>query len=240
MRNRVLLVAVCTLAAMLAAQVAQPTQPEPGRTPPGAAQPAITAPANIEPLLGQVEQIATAMNGDIAGLRIDKWKTDSNTKRQAQADAESVQRNLTAALPGMVSAVRSAPDNVAAAFKLYRNLDALYDVSSSLAESAGAFGPKDEYQALAKDSANLDRVRRKLADQVESLANFKDDLVGQLMIQVRNAQAAAAAVPPKKVIVEDEEKPAPKKPARKKKAPAKPAQTQQPAQNPPQQNPPPK
>ncbi len=239
MRNRLLLIAICTVAATLAGQVAQPTQPGTANTAPGVAQPAPAPAANVEPLLGQVEQIATAINGDVARLRIDKWKTDANAKRDAQTNAESIQRNLSAALPGMISAVRTAPDNVSASFKLYRNLDALYDVSSSLAESAGAFGPKDEYEALANDTGRLDQLRRKLADQVQNLASFKDDLVGRLMLQLRNAQAAAAAVPPTKVIVEDE--PQPKKKAAKKKATNKPAPAQPAQTSPPQQqNPPPK
>ena len=46
---------------------------------------------------------------DLARLRFEKWKTDGNTKRQAEANAESVQRNLTAALPTIVQQVRANP-----------------------------------------------------------------------------------------------------------------------------------
>ncbi len=225
------------LAAPSAAQVAAPAEPAPSRTgTPATAQASLPQPGNLTPLLSQLEQTATAINGDVAGLRINKWKADAGTRQQAEQNVQSIQRNLTSALPTIIGAVRSAPDNVAASFKLYRNVNALYGVISSLAESAGAFGPRDEYQPLATEAANLDHIRLQMADQLENLAAFKDAEVGRLMVQVRNLTAQVAAKPPTRIVVDDNE---PEKPApRKKKATAKP-KTAQPA-TPTQPNPPPK
>ncbi len=227
----VLAIAVA-LALPIAAQVASPAQPEPNRTPPQAAQTPLVPTSNLAPLLTQLEQAAMQTNGDIARLRIDKWKADSASKRDAQSMAEAVQRNLTNALPGMIAAVRSTPDNLAATFTLYRNLDTLYDVLSTLSNTTGALGPRQDYEPLARDTASVEQVRRALADQIQSLASFKDSEVSRLMVQLRTAQAAVAAAPPKKVVVDDEAQTV-KKPVRKKKAAAKPAQTQ----TPPQQSP---
>jgi hypothetical protein len=168
-------------------------------------------------LLGELDATARAATSDLSRVRIDKWKTDSGTKHQTQANADSILRNLQSALPGIVTAVRNSPDDVAANFKLYRNLDALYDVLGSVAESAGAFGSKNDYQALANDLGNLERVRRELADRVESLAGAKESELARLRTTVRAAQAAAQT-PAKKVIV-DENEPV-KKPPRKKKSTA--------------------
>ncbi len=88
---------------------------------------------------------------DLAKLRIEKWKTDANTKRGSQGDADSIERNLQTALPEIIGRLRNSPENLTVTFKLYRNLDALYDVFGSVAESAGAFGGKDEYQSLQND-----------------------------------------------------------------------------------------
>ncbi len=226
--------------APLAAQVAAPAEPAPSRTgPPPAAQSSVPQPGNVLPLLPQLEQTATALNGDIGGLRINKWKADSTTKQQAEQNAQSIQRNLTSALPAIIGGVRTAPDNVAASFKLYRNVNALYDVLSSLAESAGAFGPKDQYETLATDASKLDQIRLQMADQIDKLAAFKDAEVDRLMVQVRNLAAEAAAKPPTKIIVDDNEPP--EKPApRKRKAAVKPkaAPPAAPTQSP--QSPPPK
>src|SRR5919109_5112876 len=51
--------------------------------------------------LSQIEQSAQQTGMDLGRLRIDKWKTGSDNKRQSQADADSVRTNMTAALPTM-------------------------------------------------------------------------------------------------------------------------------------------
>ena len=76
-------------------------------------------------MLSQLEQASQATQVDLAKLRIEKWKVDSESKRQTQGNVESVQRNLQTALPAMISELRASPENLASTFKLYRNLDAL-------------------------------------------------------------------------------------------------------------------
>jgi len=181
---------------------------------------------DLSPTLAQLSQVVEQSRVDLAGLRVEKWKTDSNTKRQSEANVESVQRNLTAALPAIVQQVRANPGSVAATFKLYRNLNALYDVMMSLTESAGAFGPKDDYQALANDTAGLDNLRRSLADKVEAMAVVRDAELAQLQTRVR--QAAAAAAPPKKIVIDEneaEKKSAKRTTTKKKPAAASPQKT---------------
>ena len=107
--------------------------------------------SQINALLSQLEQAGQATQLDLAKLRVEKWKADSSNKRQMQSNVESVQRNLHDALPEIIQQVRSAPDNLSSTFKLYRNVSALYDVFSSVVESAGAFRFKDEFQLLAND-----------------------------------------------------------------------------------------
>jgi hypothetical protein len=171
-------------------------------------------------LLSQLEQVAQATQLDLAKLRIEKWKTDANTKRGTQADVESVERNLQMALPEIIGQLRASPENIAATFKLYRNLDALYDVFGPVVESAGAFGSKDEYQSMQNDFSALERSRRSLAERMETLASAKEGELTHLRTQVRDLQTAAPTPPPKKVIVDDTEPP--KKPPKKKTVPKPP------------------
>jgi hypothetical protein len=113
--------------------------------------------------------------------------------------------------------LRNSPEDLGVSFKLYRNLDALYDVLSSVAESAGAFGSKDEFQSLSNDLNAFERSRRAFADRMENLSNAKEAELAQLRTQVKTLQAAATPpTPPKKIIVDDN---APPKPAPKKKKP---------------------
>ena len=222
MRNTVVPLLAIAISLSAAAQLSSPPPRSPNRTT------VATPPANIQPVvapdatasLAKITLVIDNTRVDLARLRVDKWKTDTASKRQAEANAESVLRNLAAALPAIVQQVRANPGSVAATFKLYRNLNALYDVMSSLAESAGAFGSNEEYRALANDTSNLDTLRRSLADRVETMATFRDNEVAQL--QARARQATAAAAPPKKIVVDDNEpaKKSTKKPAAKKKTTA--------------------
>ena len=222
------------LIAVVAAALSANAQSSGGMNPP------VSAPAaygeqpssQLLPVLAQLEQTARQTDLDLGQLRIEKWKTDSDNKRQSQTNADSLRKNLRAALPEMVTGVRNAPNSLAPVVKLYRDLNALYDVFSSLSESAGAFGPKDDYRALASDGEALDTARRALGDYLENAAALKD---AQLQNLLNQSVAAAKAAPVTKKIVDDNE-PAP--PVRKKKKAAKPAaQKPAPAPNPTQPNP---
>jgi hypothetical protein len=177
-------------------------------------------------LLAQLDATSKTTLTDLTKLRIEKWKTDGSSKKQSLSDVDSIQRNLQNALPEMMEQLRNAPEDMPATFKLYRNLDALYDVLGGVVESAGAFGPKDDFQALSNDLSSFEGTRKQFAERVNNLAILKEQEIGQLRTELKMAQAAIAAAPPKKVIVDDTEPPkkavAKKKPAPKKPAPATP------------------
>jgi hypothetical protein len=176
--------------------------------------------SEVNNILAQVKQTAQNIDGDLSKTRVEKWKTDSGIKNEIQGNIESVRRNLQSALPEMTTALSNAPEDLAASFKLYRNLDALYDVFGQVVESAGAFGTKDEYQNLGNDMSSLQSTRRMLGERMQNLAAAKETELTRLRNEVKAAQAAPPA-PPTKVVVDDTEPP--KKAVKKKKTPAKPA-----------------
>jgi hypothetical protein len=92
-------------------------------------------------------------------------------------------------------------------------------VVSSVVESAGAFGSKDEFQPLNRDLGALQDSRKAVADRMDRIALAKETELGQLRVALVNARAEAA---PKKNVVDDTAPP-PKKPATRKKPAAKPA-----------------
>src|SRR4051794_185000 len=172
--------------------------------------------AQLSNLLMQLDQASRGATAELARLRIDKWKTDGSVKQQSQANVDSLQRNLTSALPELENKVRQAPQDMPANFKLYRNLNALYDVFASVAETAGAFGPKDQYESLAQQAATFDQVRRSIADRLEQLAVAKEMELSRLRNQTKAQNQPQAQQGPKKIIVDDNEpahKPKKKKPA---------------------------
>ncbi len=175
-------------------------------------------------LLGQLETTSKTTQADLTKLRIERWKTDNSAKKQAVADVDSIQRNLQNALPEMIAQLHNSPEDLPATFKLYRNLDALYDVLGGVVESAGAFGPKDDFQALSNDLSSFESARKQLAERLENLAGSKEQEIVRLRAELKTAQAAIPAPPPKKIVVDDNE-PAKKPVVKKKPAAKKPANT---------------
>jgi hypothetical protein len=192
----------------------------PGTAPVSSTPVSYASMTEVNAVLSELNQVSQTLTGDLGKLRVEKWKTDGDTKRQSLTNVESIQRNLQTALPGMVSQLTSAPDSLSQTFKIYRNVGALYDVLASLAESAGAFGSKDEYQALSNDASSVEKARRDLAERMDKLATAKDSELANLHTQLKALQATTPPEPPKKIIIDDNEKP--KKPVVKKKV-AKPA-----------------
>jgi hypothetical protein len=95
-------------------------------------------------------------------------------------------------------------------------------------ESAGAFGPKDDFQGLSNDLNSFEGTRKQLAERINNLAASKEQEIVRLRSDLKTAQAAIPAAPPKKTVVDDNEPP--KKPVVKKKPAAKkPATTAPPA-----------
>ena len=172
-----------------------------------------TSVSELNAILGPLQSAAQATQADLSKLRIERWKMDSGYKKQALANVDSLKRNLQGALPEIITQVQSAPEDMSATFKLYRNLDALYDVLGSVAETAGAFGSKDEYQSLSNDLNALERARHDLGERMQNLTASKEAELSQLRNQVRTLQATAPPPAPKKIVVDDNE---PAKPVKKK------------------------
>ena len=180
-------------------------------------------------ILSQIEATSKNTQADLSKLRIERWKADGSYKKQALGNVDSIQRNLQGALPEIISQLRNAAEDLPATFKLYRNLDALYDVLGSVAEGAGAFGSKDDLQSLSNDLSGFEGTRKQLAERIENLSSSKEAELTRLRAQLKTLQTQVEAAPPKKIVVDDTEPP--KKPAAKKKATTtkKPADATKPA-----------
>jgi hypothetical protein len=206
-----------------AAAVFAQSGPAPSAAPANGGQPqqpvSYASVTQLNGLLSQLEATSKETQSDLVRLRIEKWKADGSYKKQALGNVDSVQRNLQGALPEIIAQLRNAPEDLPATFKLYRELDALYDVLGSIAEGTGAFGSKDDFQSVSNALTGFESARKQLAERIENLASSKEAEITRLSTALKTAQAAAE--PPKKILVDDTEPP--KKPAPKKKTPKKPA-----------------
>ena len=228
----------------IAMALGQAPAPPPTSAPPQGAPVSYASITQLNGLLAQLEGTSKDTQGDLVKLRIERWKADGSYKKQVLGQMDSIQRNLQGALPEIIAQLRAAPEDMAASFKLYRNLDALYDVMGGVVEGAGAFGSKDDLQTLSNDLSGFETSRKQLAERIESLATSKEAELVRLRADLQTARAVAE--PPKKIVVDDTEppkKPAPKKkPAAKKPAdmttkPAAGTSTNPPAQQPAQTKP---
>jgi len=179
-------------------------------------------------MLAQLEATSKSTQADLVRLRVERWKTDNSYKKQTLANVDSIQRNLQSALPEIITQLQAAPEDLPATFKLYRNLDALYDVLGSVTESAGAFGSKDDFQSLSNDLNGFEGTRKQMAQRIESLSSAKEAEIVRLRADLKTAQAAVpatSATAAKKTVVDDNQ--AEKKPAAtaKKKPTTKPKTT---------------
>ncbi len=224
-RNLVISPGLCFFLAALAIGQSGPT-PAAG-SPNGQAPISYASMTQLNGLLSQLDTTSKSAQSDLSRLKIEKWKADGNYKRQALGNVESIQRNLQGALPEIIGQLRNSPEDLPTTFKLYRNLDALYDVLGSVTEGAGAFGSKEDLQSLSTDLNQFEDSRKQLAERIESLSSAKEAELTRLRGQLKTLEAQVEAAPPKKVVVDDTE-PA-KKPAVKKKTTKKPTDGTKPA-----------
>jgi hypothetical protein len=191
---------------------------------------AVPPPGEVNGVLAMIAQTSHTTMSDLARIRIDRWKMDGDARQEAMGNAESIRRNLSAALPAIVDQARTSPNSLDANFKLYRTLSALYDVMAPLAATGVSAGSRDDGESLVHDAQDFDRARRALGDRLAQLAAYADAELNR----ARQAAAAAAAAPPpppRKIVVDDAE-PAPRKKPVKKPAATKPPAAAQPASKP--------
>jgi TolA-binding protein len=220
MKRNLLLSPVLYLTCMAAAQAQSGPAPVASPANGGQGQPVSYASVTqLNGLLSQIEAASKDTQTDLGKLRIERWKTDGSYKKQALGNVDSIQRNLQGALPEMITQLRNAPEDLPPTFKLYRNLDALYDVLRNVTEDAAAYGSKDDLQSLSNDLSAFEGTRKQLAERIENLSSSKEGELTRLRGQLKTLQAQVEAAPPKKIVVDDTEPP--KKPAPKKKPAAK-------------------
>jgi hypothetical protein len=219
--------AVIVLSSLGAELVAQPVMPSANPPPPQAVVQTSTQSAgtSLNSILSTLQQATQTANLDLTRLRIEKWKADGSDKQEMQKMAASLQKNLTVAVPGLISDAQAAPGSVLKAFKLYDNITIVYEYLSSLSEAAGAYGKKEEYEPLGRDLSALDAARRNLSDYIEQAANTLETP----RKPPPSVQAQPTPTPNKKIVIDDDAAP-PKKTVKKKKPSPTPTPSPTPSQ----------
>jgi hypothetical protein len=186
-----------------AAAPAAPSAPAP------AAAPAGFAFANLRPVLANVQNA-------ISGLSISRWKAPSATRAATQQDVASMQRDLSATLPALLTQAEGANAALSPSFAVFRNMDALYDVLLRVTETAALAGPDSDASSLEEARAGLEDGRAKLGAWLLQSITAQDAQIAHQ--QAPAPRVAAAPATPNKIVVNDGPEAA--KPRKKKPTPA--------------------
>src|SRR6476646_9200606 len=74
------------------------------------------------------------------------------------------------AVPGMISAVQTNKGSVTTSFKLYHNLNVVYENLIYLADVTGSLGKREEFEPLNSDIVALEAARKNLSAYIEDAA----------------------------------------------------------------------
>lgn len=149
----------------------------------------------------QQVSIATAHLGRaLDGINVAKWKAPGDVRQTTAADVDSMQRDVTGTLPGLINAALADPAKVSPAFSVYRNVDALYDVLLRVAETAQLAGASRDAALLEDQRATLEDSRTKLGAALLQSAQAQDAEVVHLRA---TAAPAAPPPPPSRTVVDD-------------------------------------
>ena len=193
----------------------------------GAGQTAVApaaAPAGKSPS-AMMQPGIDAVKQALAVVKVDKWKTAGPMRDETAANIGSIQRDVDATLPGLLTAADAAPDSVSTVFPAYRNVDALYDVLLRVTAVGRLSAPGPEIAALSQALTSLDDGRHALADRMQDGAVAGEKKVSDLRAQLKAVPPPAPA-PVCPTVPTPSKKPATKKPAAKPAAkPATPPAT---------------
>jgi hypothetical protein len=165
--------------------------------------------ANLRPVLANVQNA-------ISGLSISHWKAPSATRAATQQDVASMQRDLSATLPELMTQAEGASTALSPSFAVFRNIDALYDVLLRITETAALAGPDSDASSLEEARAGLEDGRAKLGAWLLQSITAQDAQIAHQ--QAPAPRAATAPATPNKIVVNDGPEAA--KPRKKKPIPA--------------------
>ncbi len=125
----------------------------------------------------------------------------SHRARQIYQDAQAaIERNLQEAVPGLLQAAERQPRDLAAAFRLYRDLESVAQVARQVASTSRQHGRKPQAALLESDTQRLETRLGQLADYIQATAVLQQRTLLEMQ-QAREAAAAAARRRPRRIII---------------------------------------
>ncbi len=170
--------------------------------------------------LNALQPTLSGVNLAVTSVEVHRWKVPGDVKDTTNSDIQSIVRDLSSTLPGLVSQAQATPASIAPAFAVYRNIDALYDVLLRVTETATLAGSQQEAGRLESARADLQTRRSQLGNALLSSAVAQDSNVVQLktsLATMSRLTTPATADGPRKIVVNDGPAPSAAKTTHKKK-----------------------
>lgn len=179
--------AYCIASAIVAVSIVTASAGQTASGVQSASQPAATISPSVilQPALSEIQ-------GSTSALNISKWKAPGRVKEAAQQDVQSIQQDLSSAVPGLLAQADAAPASVTPSFALYRNIDALYDVLLRISETADLAAPSNEAASLASCLQQLETARKTLGDSILQVSQRNDAEIASAKTALRSDRAERA------------------------------------------------
>ncbi|HEX6772541.1 MAG TPA: hypothetical protein VF126_10990 [Acidobacteriaceae bacterium] len=164
------------------------------------AQPRSQASLAIGNSLQQINITIARLHRTLDSINVPKWKAPGDVRQTTASDVDSMQRDISETLPGLINTALGDPAKISPAFAVYRNVDALYDVLLRVSETAQLAGASRDGAALEEQRAALESGRSQLGAALLQSSQAQDAEV----LRLRTAVVAATPPPqPSKTVVDD-------------------------------------
>lgn len=164
------------------------------------AQPRSQASLAVGNSLQQVSIAIAHLRRALDSVNVSKWKAPGDVRRTTAGDVDSMQRDISDTLPGLINTALGDPSKISPAFSVYRNVDALYDVLLRVSETAQLAGASRDAAALEEQRALLENSRSQLGAALLQSSQAQDAEVLRLRTAI---VAAAPPSQPTKTVVDD-------------------------------------
>lgn len=144
----------------------------------------------------------------LAAVNPERWRAKPAVRDQFQTDRAAINRNLVEALPSLALKVEGAPQDLGQAFRLYRDVDAVYSVALRVADLTARYADANQSQAV---SAALEQVHRNL-DALADFIQVTGSAQSAELLQLRAQHDAPPPAPPKAVVIDNANTPPPSRP----------------------------
>ena len=153
--------------------------------------------AQVAGIADGLQSALQSLQSAVAQFDPSQLHTNGAEKQALAASQGSLSRNLTEAVPGLVAQFRAEPANLGAAFRLYRDLEAVLAVTQRTADTAPARDQSaDAIQALHSSAASLRIHLDQLGNWIEARAN-----ADYARLQRQRASANRPAPPPPRTLI---------------------------------------